>query len=75
MITHNYKFYLNEDDYIIACCAVLGDNYDFTGQMSQHREVLESFGYDGWYKFKDGKFILDEERKALKLKEYEERNK
>ena len=64
MKIHNYKFYLNEDGYIIACSVVYGNDFDFTGQMSQYKEVLDSFGYDGYYKFKNGVFVLDEERKA-----------
>lgn len=72
MIIHNYKFYLDEDGYIVACGATLDNDYDFTGQMGQYKEVLNSFAYGGWYKFIDGKFVLDEERKALKLKEHEE---
>ena len=73
MKIHNYKF-LRDGDYLIACMAV-NEEGEFVGQMAQFREVLDSFGYGGWYKFEDGKFILDEERKALKLKEYEEANK
>ena len=73
MKIHNYNF-LRDGDYLIACMAVKEDG-EFVGQMAQYREVLDSFGYGGWYKFENGKFILDEERKALKLKEYEEANK
>lgn len=75
MNTRNYKFYFDKNGYIVACGAVEDNDFDFTGQMSQYRAVLDSFDYGGYYKFENGKFILDEERKALKLKEYEERNK
>ena len=72
MTIHNYKFYLDEDGYIVGCNTTLDNDYDFTGQIAQYKEVLNSFIYGGWYKFVDGKFVLDEERKALKLKEHEE---
>lgn len=73
MIIRNYVFE-RDGDYLIACMAV-HENGEFVGQMSQYPKVLDSFPYGGWYKFENGKFILDEERKALKLKEYEEANK
>ena len=75
MKIHNYKFYLEEKGYIIACGVVQGDDYDFTGQMSQYPEVLKSFEYGGWYKFINGEFVLDEERKAEMLKKWEEEHK
>lgn len=74
MKIHNYKF-TYKDGYIVGFCATNNEDFDFVGQMSQHMDVVESIQYGGWYKFEDGQFILDEERKALKLKEYEEANK
>ena len=72
MIINNYKFEFDEDGYIVGFSAVDDDNYDFTGQMSQHMDVVDSISYGGYYKFIEGAFVLDEERKALKLKEHEE---
>ena len=77
MVVRNYKFFRDKEGYLTACLGTIeeSEESEFVGQMAQFREVLDSFGYGGWYKFEDGKFILDEERKALKLKEYEEANK
>lgn len=73
MKIHNYKF-IYDGDYIIGFYATLKEDYDFVGQMAQYRDVVESCQYGGYYKFVNGEFVLDEERKALKLKEYEEKN-
>lgn len=75
MKIRNYKFYLDEYGYIIACRAVQDNDFEFTGQMSQYREVLASFGYGGYYKFINGEFVLDEERKSEMLKKWEEEHK
>lgn len=73
MKIRNYKF-IYDGDYIIGFYATLEKDYDFVGQMAQYPDVSTSIEYGGWYKFINGEFVLDEERKALKLKEYEEKN-
>lgn len=73
MKIRNYKFDF-DGEYIIGFRPPLeGEEKDFTGQMAQYPDVVDSIQYGGWFKFVDGAFVLDEERKALKLKEYEER--
>lgn len=72
MIINNYKFEY-DDVYIIGFCAVAkGNDYDFTGQMSQHMDVVDSIQYGGYYKFIKGEFVLDEVRKEEMLKKWEE---
>ena len=75
MKIRNYKFIFSEDYIIGFRPPVDNEEKDFVGQMAQYPDVIKSCTYGGWYKFEDGKFILDEERKVLKLKEYEEANK
>ena len=73
MKIRNYKFDF-DGIYIIGFHPPLeNEEKDFTGQMAQYPEVVDSIQYGGYYKFENGAFVLDEERKALKLKEYEER--
>lgn len=72
MVINNYKFQFDEDGYIVGFYAVEGDDYDFTGQMAQHMDVVDSIEKGGYYKFVNGAFVLDEERKAQKEKEREE---
>lgn len=73
MKIRNYKFDF-DGEYIIEFHPPLeGEEKDFTGQMAQYPDVVDSIRYGGWFKFENGTFVLDEERKALKLKEYEER--
>ena len=64
-----YYNFIIENDYIIGFYAVLdGAPYDFYGQMADYPDVSESFP-EGWYTFKKGKFVLDEQRKAEVLAE------
>ena len=73
MVIRKYKFDYN-DGYIVCCRPPMeNESPEFEGQMAFFPEVLDSFGYGGYYKFINGAFVLDEERKALKIKEYEER--
>ena len=75
MKIRDYKFIFSEN-YVIGFRPPLdNEEKDFVGQMAQYMDVVDSIQYGGWYKFENGQFILDEERKALKLKEYEEANK
>lgn len=60
LLYYNFVF---EDNYIVGFYAVLeGIPYDFYGQMADYPDVLESFP-EGWYKFNNNEFILDENRK------------
>lgn len=66
--------FIKDNEYIIGCYSVIGNEYDYKGQMALHMNVIESFKYGGWYKYNEGEFILDEERKAEMLKKWEEEN-
>lgn len=69
MKQNKYKFnYLN--NYITGFQAVLDDNYDFQGQMAEYPDVLNSFP-EGWYKFENGEFVLDQTRKDEVIAERE----
>lgn len=60
-----YKFMKNADGYIIGFQTVpMGTDYDFFGQMAQYPEATH-----GWTKFTDGKFVIDEAKKAEILAE------
>ena len=60
-----YKFMKNADGYIIGYQSVpMGTDFDFFGQMSQYPEATH-----GWTKFTDGKFVIDEAKKAEILAE------
>ena len=66
-----YKFDLNEG-YIVGFYNVPeGASYDYDGVIPS--EVIDSFEYGGWYKFENGEFVEDAERKAemIAKKEHE----
>lgn len=58
-VLNKYKISINEDGYVNGFWAVLDDNYDYYGQMADYPEVCE-----GWTKFENGEFIVDENKKA-----------
>lgn len=63
-ILNHYKF-TYDGEYITGFYDVLPElPYDFYGQMADYPEVSESLHYGGWYKFIDGGFVEDTERKA-----------
>ena len=72
MIINNYKFNFDEQGYLIGFYATNGDDFDFTGQMAQYPEVVESLSHGGWYKFENNTFILDENRKEEMLAKEQE---
>lgn len=55
---NRYKLEFNEDGYLIGFCTVLGDDYDYYGQMADFPNACS-----GWTKFADGKFVEDKEKK------------
>ena len=71
MVINNYKF-LYDNEYIIGFYTTKEDDYDFTGQMVQHMDVVDSIQYGGYYKFVNGEFVLDEVRKEEMLKKWDE---
>ena len=72
MKINNYKFNFDEQGYLIGFYATTGDDFDFTGQMAQYPEVVESLSRGGWYKFENNTFILDENRKEEMLAKEQE---
>ena len=67
---NKYIIETNIDGYVNGFHDTLDDQYDFIGQMSDYQDVLFSIP-EGWYKFEDGEFILDQERKNTILAERE----
>lgn len=63
-ILNKYKIDTDENNYVIGFCAILEDNYDYYGQMADFPEACE-----GWTKFENGKFIIDENKKAKILEQ------
>ena len=59
-----YKIITNTDGYVDSFYDVVGDEYDYEGQMSDYPEVTE-----GWYIFINNEFIIDENKKAEILEE------
>jgi len=55
-----------EDGYVKGFYAVLGGEYDYEGQMADFPEACE-----GWTKFENGTFVIDEEKKAEIIAERE----
>ena len=54
-----YKIITNADGYVDSFYDVVGDEYDYEGQMADYPEATE-----GWYKFINNEFIVDEDKKA-----------
>ena len=50
-----YKIITNADGYVDS----FYDEYDYEGQMADYPEATE-----GWYKYINNKFIVDEDKKA-----------
>lgn len=67
MVINNYIIQKNEEGYVIGYYTTIDDNYDYRGQMAQYPEVCE-----GWYKFENNEFIVDEVKKAEILEKREE---
>lgn len=67
MKINKYKFNFT-NNYITGFQAVLDDAYDFEGQMANYPDVLDSLP-EGWYKFENGEFVLDQTRKDEVLAE------
>ena len=55
-----------EDGYVTGFYAVLEGEYDYEGQMADFPEACE-----GWTKFENGTFVIDEEKKAEIIAERE----
>lgn len=58
MAQNKYKIRVNEDGYVMGFSAVMDDDYDFIGQMSEFPEAC-----GGWTKFENGVFVEDLEKK------------
>lgn len=58
-ILNRYKLIFNEDGYLQGFYAVLDDDYDYYGQMADFPDACE-----GWTKFENGEFVVDEAKKA-----------
>ena len=61
-----YKFNYNEGNYIVGFVSVTDNNYDYEGQMADFPEACE-----GWTKFENGTFVIDEDKKAEIIAERE----
>ena len=57
-VLNRYKLTI-KDGYINGFCAVEDGDYDYYGQMADFPEAC-----DGWTKFENGEFIIDENKKA-----------
>ena len=58
MVINNYELHFNDDGYLIGFEAVLDDNYEYVGQMSQFPDACR-----GWTKFVNGEFVEDVTKK------------
>lgn len=58
-ILNKYKISVDDNGYVNGFWAVLDDDYDYYGQMADFPEAC-----DGWTKFENGQFIIDEDKKA-----------
>ena len=65
-VINKYKIINNDEGYVASFYAVLGDNYDYEGQMADFPEATE-----GWMKFENGTFVVDEVKKAEIIAERE----
>lgn len=54
-----YKLILNADKYIIGFCDVVEGDYDYEGQLPDDADLC-----NGWYKYVNNKFVLDEKKKS-----------
>ena len=54
-----YKIITNADGYVDSFYDVVDNEYDYEGQMADYPEATE-----GWYKFENNTFIVDEVKKA-----------
>lgn len=70
MKTNKYVLALNKEDYIIGFHTTNDDKFDFEGQLANITDLCE-----GWYKFEDGDFIVDEKKKAEIIAEREQEEK
>lgn len=58
-VLNRYKILNDEQGYVKGFYAVLDDDYDYYGQMADFPEACE-----GWVKFVNNDFVVDETRKA-----------
>lgn len=63
---NNYRIRLDENGYVNGFYAVIEGEYDFRGQMADYPEACE-----GWTKFENGTFVIDQEKKAEIIAERE----
>lgn len=64
IVVNKYKIINNTDGYVDSFYDVLDDDYDYVGQLSLYNDLTE-----GWYKFINNEFIVDEDKKAEILEE------
>lgn len=65
-IINKYVIETNTDGYVIGFYAVLEGKYDYEGQMADFPEATE-----GWCKFENNTFVVDEVKKAEIIAERE----
>lgn len=70
MKTNKYILVLNKENYIIGFHTTNDDRFDYEGQLANIPDLCE-----GWYKFEDGNFIVDETKKAEIIAKREEEAK
>lgn len=58
-IINKYKINKDDNGYVNGFYSVLGDDFDFEGQMADYPNATR-----GWTKFIDGQFVEDETKKA-----------
>ena len=64
---NKYVIQQDSEGYVSGFYAVLDDNYDYEGQMADFPEACE-----GWTKFENGTFVIDQKRKEEIIAEREE---
>lgn len=65
----NHYIFFRDGDYITGFCNVEDDG-EFYGQMADYPDVIDSITYGGWYKFENGTFVEDAERKTEMMEKY-----
>ena len=64
IVVNKYKIIINTDGYVDSFYDVIDGDYDYEGQLSSYVDLTE-----GWYKFVNNEFVVDENKKAEILEE------
>ena len=59
MAINKYKLNIDDNGYIFGFYAVTSGEYDYEGQLANIPDLCE-----GWYKFENSNFVVDEKKKA-----------